>query len=117
MAINKNKKVLTMIICQIDARFSSAMSKKDIEHELELLDDVLDALDGHLIGAKVNMSNQRILAYVRAESELAIKKTFECSYFKAERIACLGWHQEPLESIEYDDRSASEAVWLYPLAA
>lgn len=106
-----------MIICQVEARFPSAMSMEEVEQELKLIDDVLEAIDGNLIGAKVNMPNRRILAYVRAESELMVGKIFASSYFTADRIAGLGWQQEALEGIEYCGRSVNEETWLYPLAA
>lgn len=108
-----------MIICQVEACFPPTMGMKEVEQELKLLDDVLEAIGGELIGAKVNMLDRRILAYTRTDSEsgLMAEKIFESSYFSAERIACLGGYQEAMEGIEYYDRPVNEDVWLYPLAA
>lgn len=99
-----------MIICQVDAWFAT-MGKEEVERELKVLEEVLAAIDGELIGAEVRMAQGRILAYVRAESELVVGDIFEASHFNAEGIACVGWHQEALAGF---DRSANEETWQYP---
>lgn len=98
-----------MIVCQVDA-WLCAMRKEDIERELELLAEVLASLDGELISAEVGASQDRLLAYVRAESELAVNDIFEVFHFTIERIAYLGWpHETP---VDYD-RPIAQGAWRY----
>jgi hypothetical protein len=98
-----------MIICQVDA-WLTAMGKDDIEQELGLLGEVLAALDGELIGAEVGTDHGRLVAYVRAESELAVSDIFEAFHFAVERIACLGWSHET--QIDFN-RPAGQGMWRY----
>lgn len=98
-----------MIICQVDA-WLYAMTKQDIERELELLGEVLVALEGELIGAEVSMDQGHLLAYVCAESELVVNDIFEVFHFTVERIACLGWAHETHIDLS---RPASEGAWRY----
>jgi len=97
-----------MIICQVDARVST-LGKEAIERELGVLEEVFAALDGELIGAEVGVEWQRLVAYVRAESELVVSDVFEASLFAAERIVCLGWSHEARVDL---DRPAL-GVWQY----
>ena len=99
-----------MIICQVDAWFS-AMGKEDVERELKVVEEVLAAIDGQLLGAEVRTAQGRILAYVRAESELVVGDVFEASYFNVERIARLGWRQEARIPFEHP---ANQDAWRYP---
>jgi hypothetical protein len=78
-----------MIICQVDARITG-LAMEDVDEELRLLGEVLAALDGELIGAVVYREQQSLVAYVRAESELAVSDIFDATHFAAERIAYLG---------------------------
>jgi hypothetical protein len=98
-----------MIICQVDARVSG-MGKEDIERELRLLEDVLAALDGELIGAEVGVDQQSLVAYVRAESELIVGDIFEASNFTAERIAYLG---QALDTPIDANRPVRLGMWRY----
>ena len=99
-----------MITCQVDAWFS-AMRKEDVERELEMLVEVLDALDGEFLGAEVGIEQGRILAYVRTESELVVHDIFEVfHFFTVERIACLGQSHET--QVDFD-RPASPGAWQY----
>lgn len=98
-----------MIICQVEARVSG-MEKEDIERELRLLEDVLAALDGELIGAEVGVDQRSLVAYVRAESELIVSDIFEASDFTAERIAYVG---PALDARVDTDRPASRGMWRY----
>jgi hypothetical protein len=86
------------------------MRKEDIERELELLGEVLASLDGELISAEVSASQDRLLAYVRAESELAVNDIFDGFDFTVERIAYLGWpHEKPVDH----DRPMVQGAWRY----
>lgn len=98
-----------MIILQVDARVSS-MRQEDIEQELQLLGEVLAALDGELISAEVNGDQQSLVAYVCAESELMVSDVFEASYFIAERIVYLG--PSPDTHIDFN-RPTSRGTWRY----
>jgi hypothetical protein len=98
-----------MIICQVDA-WLSAMGKDAIERELGMLEEVLAALEGELIGAEVGTDLGRLVAYVRAESELQVSDVFEAFHFAVERIAYLGWSHET--SVDFTP-SASQGMWRY----
>jgi len=98
-----------MIICQVDA-WLSAMGKEDAERELALLEEVLAALDGELIGAEVGADSGRLVAYVRAESELQVSDIFEVFHFTVERIAYLGWPHEA--RVDFAP-PASQGTWRY----
>jgi hypothetical protein len=98
-----------MIICQVDA-WLCAMGHEDIERELGLLGEVLAALDGELIGAEVGTDQGRLVAYVRAESELVVSDIFEAFQFTVERIAYLGWSHETQIDL---NRPATQGMWRY----
>lgn len=97
-----------MVIFQVDAWFS-AMAKEDAEQELKVVAEVFAALEGELIGAEVGLQG-RLLAYVRAESELMVSDVFEASHFTVEQIVYLGWSHET--SIDLS-RPASHGTWKY----
>jgi hypothetical protein len=98
-----------MIICRVDAWFS-AMEEKDIKEELKVVEKVLAALDGELIGAEVGTAQRRLVVHVRAESELVVSDIFEASHFTVEHIACLGWSYET--PVDFD-RPAACGTWRY----
>ena len=98
-----------MIVCQVDA-WLNAMRKEDVERELDLLGEVMEALEGELISAEVSADNTRLLAYLRVESELQASDIFEVFHFSVERIACLGWSAEPRADIS---RPPGPGAWRY----
>ena len=98
-----------MIICEVDAWVSS-MEKEGIEDLLRLTEEELAALDGELIGAEVGMGHGRLVAYVRAESELVVNSIFEVCGFTIERVAYLG--PSPETHIDFN-RLASQGTWRY----
>lgn len=98
-----------MIICQVDAR-ASGMGKEDIERELRLLEDVMAALDGELIGAEVGVDQQSLVVYLRVESELIVSDIFDASDFTAERIAYLG---QAIDTHIDANRPTRRGMWRY----
>jgi hypothetical protein len=103
-----------MMICQIDARIPVA-TQNDIEHELRLLGDVLEALDGELIGAEIGFNRQSLSAFIRVESEIIANDIFEASLFAVERIAYLGESQDP--KLDLHKRKTSQGLRQYSAQA
>lgn len=97
-----------MIICQVDARISD-MSMEEIEQELELLGEVLAALDGELISVEVCPERRSLTAYLRSESELVVSDIFEATGFVAEQIVYLGPSHPPIDF----NRPLARSMWRY----
>lgn len=98
-----------MIICQVDA-ILSGMDKEDIEQELQLVGDVLEALEGELLCAEVRTDQNSFVAYVCAESELVVSDIFDACCFTVEQILYLG----PAHETHIDcNRSSSQLTWQY----
>jgi hypothetical protein len=83
-----------MIMCQVDAR-TIVMGQHEIQQELKIITDVLQAIGSELVDADVNSSDGTLVAYVRAQSELVINDVFEASFFKVDSITYLGPIHEP----------------------
>jgi len=98
-----------MIICQVDA-ILSGMDKLEIEQELQLVGDVLEALEGELLCAEVRTDQKSFVAYVRAESELVVSDIFDACCFTVEQILYLG----PAHETDIDcSRQATHLTWRY----
>lgn len=77
-----------MMMCRIDMRIPDAL-QAEVGCELRLLADVLEALDGELVGANLGFNQQSLSAVVRVESEMLANDIFEASRFAVEQVAYL----------------------------
>ena len=77
-----------MMTYQVDARFP-LMEKEDIDKELNVIGDALDAIGSELIRADLSMDHNYLAIYICTESALIANDILEASDFTIEQIAYL----------------------------
>lgn len=104
-----------MIIFKVDAQFP-AMERQDIERELSLIRDTLAGFDCGLIGIDLVLEERRLVAYLCADTESMIIKTFKLAGVVADNITSLGRpHDTYIDFMRYGHQQERPEATAWPL--